>query len=102
MGSSTVLVELAPQGGFRPVKLAGDWLETIYDQSVGFKSGPRHGWLHKNSRRTYMNGNMKFAGLVTFFGAKRNSAQPTFLHEEFGKLCELQSFLKNPMLNNFR
>lgn len=51
-GSSSVLVELAPQGGFRPVKLARDWLETIYDQSVGFKSGPRHGWLHKNSRRT--------------------------------------------------
>ena len=51
-GSSTVLVELAPQGRFRPVKLAGDWLKTIYNQLVVFKSGFRHGWLHKNRRRT--------------------------------------------------
>lgn len=37
-----------------------------------------------------MNGNMKFAGLVIFFGAKRNFAQLVFLHEEFGKLCKLK------------
>lgn len=66
------------------------------------RSGNPTKTIFVNQAIFYMNGNMKFAGLVTFFGAKRNSAQLTFLHEEFGKLCELQSFLKNPMLNNFR